>query len=69
MMSKLVGPVDSETWQEYIPNWPYFALDQSEDLQEIVQRELGVITNQKLKLWSDAEDDWVSLNPIPTASL
>ncbi|KAH9821072.1 hypothetical protein DFH28DRAFT_1092808 [Melampsora americana] len=54
-------PVECEIWREYIPHWPRFALDQSEDLKELVARELGTISNQRLKVWSDAEQHWIGL--------
>ncbi|EGF98030.1 uncharacterized protein MELLADRAFT_113905 [Melampsora larici-populina 98AG31] len=53
--------IESEIWREYIPSWPRFQLDQSQDLTEMVQRELGVISNQRLKVWSDAEQHWIGL--------
>ncbi|KAH9812849.1 hypothetical protein DFH28DRAFT_1176329 [Melampsora americana] len=55
------NPIECEIWREYIPHWPRFALDQSEDLKELVERELGTISNQRLKVWSDAEQHWIGL--------
>ncbi|KAH9819613.1 hypothetical protein DFH28DRAFT_886809 [Melampsora americana] len=54
-------PIECEIWREYIPHWPRFALDQSEDLKELVERELGTISNQRLKVWSEAEQHWIGL--------
>ncbi|KAH9816283.1 hypothetical protein DFH28DRAFT_891561 [Melampsora americana] len=54
-------PVECEIWREYIPNWPRFALNQSEDLKEIIERELGTVSNQRLQIWSPDEKTWIGL--------
>ncbi|KAH9808381.1 hypothetical protein DFH28DRAFT_1196521 [Melampsora americana] len=54
-------PVNYEIWREYIPNWPRFQLDHSEDLKELVQLHIGAPSNQRLQVWSDAEQHWVGL--------
>ncbi|KAH9809810.1 hypothetical protein DFH28DRAFT_1132961 [Melampsora americana] len=59
--SAATDPIECEIWREYIPNWPRFALDQSEDLKDLVAHELGSISNQRLQVWSDAEQHWIGL--------
>ncbi|KAH9807716.1 hypothetical protein DFH28DRAFT_913111 [Melampsora americana] len=56
-----IDPVECEIWREYIPNWPRFALEQSEDLMEIVQRDLGKSSNPRVLVWSNAEGHWIGL--------
>ncbi|KAH9808089.1 hypothetical protein DFH28DRAFT_911096 [Melampsora americana] len=55
------NPIDCEMWREYIPTWPRFTMNDSQDLMELVQRELGEPNNQRLKVWSDAEEAWLGL--------